>query len=280
MTAASRSAANPALAAVLANPLIWRGGDCAPEPATIPSGHAALDAVLPGGGWPQSALTEILLAREGIGELRLVLPALACAQAARRDVVFVAPPYRPYAPALAAAGIDLARLFIVGCRDAKDALWAYEQALRAPECGAALAWLSAHDARALRRLQVAAREGRTWGVLWRRPGERGSATAAPLRLALAPREGRLAVHILKRRGAELPEPVLLDLARGPGAPLPDPSSTEALGGAPDRAPNPSRAYGHSADRLPSDGVEPPLPAAHAVLPFTHDWPAWNSIFAA
>jgi protein ImuA len=56
-------------------------------------------------------------------------------------------------------------------------------------------------------------------VLWRRPGQRASATAAPLRLALAPAQGRLAVRILKRRGGELAQPVVLDLAREPGAPL-------------------------------------------------------------
>ena len=99
---------------------------------------------------------------------------------------------------------------VVHCRDANDALWAYEQALRAPECGAAFAWLAAHDERVLRRLQVAARDGRTWGVLWRRPGQRASANAAPLRLGLASRLGRLTVRVLKRRGAELPHPIAID----------------------------------------------------------------------
>ena len=64
----------------------------------------------------------------------------------------------------------------------------------------------------LRRLQVAARDGRTWGALWRRPGVRGAAMAAPLRLALSRQEGRLAVRVLKRRGADLSAPVLLPLA--------------------------------------------------------------------
>ena len=64
----------------------------------------------------------------------------------------------------------------------------------------------------LRRLQVAARDGRTWGALWRRPGVRGGAIAAPLRLALSRQEGRLAVRVLKRRGAELSQPVLLPMA--------------------------------------------------------------------
>src|SRR5688572_29596636 len=97
---------------VLSNPAIWRGGECAPEPSAIPSGHAALDAVLPGRGWPSSALTEIVLAREGIGEIRFTLPALAWLQAAGREIVWIMPPHIPYAPALAAAGLDLARLVL------------------------------------------------------------------------------------------------------------------------------------------------------------------------
>ena len=215
------------LSALLSHPAIWRGDDCAPEPSALSSGFALLDAALPGRGWPQGALTEMLLECEGIGEIRLTLPALAHVQAQGRDVVWIAPPYRPYAPALAMAGLDLARLHVVHCREPKDALWAFDQALRAPECGAAFAWLPTHDERALRRLQVAAREGRTWGMLWRRPGQRGSATAAPLRLALSPHGSHLAVRVLKRRGAELPAPMLIDVGRPgfmPASALPPPSA--------------------------------------------------------
>ena len=201
-----------ALVSLLSHPAIWRGDDVAPEPSAVPSGYAALDAALPGRGWPQGALTELLLEREGIGEIRLTLPALARLQAERRDVVWIAPPYKPYAPALAAAGIDLSRFYVVACKTPQDALWAFEQSLRAPECGAAFAWLATQDERVLRRLQVAARDGRTWGALWRRPGVRGGAIAAPLRLALSRQEGRLAVRVLKRRGSELAAPVLLPMA--------------------------------------------------------------------
>ena len=199
------------LAAVLQNPAIWRGSDCAAEPAAISSGFPDLDAALPGRGWPMAALTEVVLAREGIGEITLTLPALARLQAQGRDIAWIAPPHIPYAPALAAAGIDLARFIVVHCRSTADRLWAYEQALRAPECGAAFAWLPTSDDRILRRLQIAAHEGGTWGVLWRRPGQHALATAAPLRLGLAPQDGRLAVRLLKRRGGELAQPVLVDV---------------------------------------------------------------------
>ena len=238
---------NPALAPLLSHPAIWRGSDCAPEPASIASGFADLDRALPGGGWPRGALTELLLEREGIGELRLTLPALARLQAEGRNVVWIAPPYRPYAPALIAAGLDLARLVIVRNCSPSDALWAYEQALRAPECGAAFGWMQARDERLLRRLQVAAREGRTWAVLWRRPGQRAIATAAPLRLALAPAEGRLVVRVLKRRGADLARPIVVDLTRAPGAPLhPLPEGPSVV-----RRTSTSKAHGRSAGtRLP------------------------------
>jgi hypothetical protein len=197
---------------VLAHPAIWRGGGCAPEPAATPTGFAPLDAVLPGGGWPQAALTEMLLACEGIGEIRLTLPGLARLQAEGRDIVWISPPYLPYAPALAAGGLDLARLILVHARTTRDALWAFEQALRAPECGTAFFWPAGPlDDRAGRRLQVAAREGNSWGVVWQRPGQHGAVTAAPLRLALAPAARQLAVRVVKRRGGAVAQPVLLDL---------------------------------------------------------------------
>jgi len=234
---------NPALTAVLSNPAIWRGGECAQEPAALPSGFPELDAVLPGHGWPGGTLTEILLAREGIGEIRLMLPALARLQANGHDVVWIAPPHLPYAPALAAGGLDLARLLVVRCASAADQLWAYEQALRAPECGAAFAWPGPLDERCARRLSVAAREGRTWGVLWRRPGQRAVTAIAPLRLALAPQERRLAVRVLKRRGGELTKPVLIDIDVPQ---LPDPRTS--AGRAITKGPLALRAERHRIDR--------------------------------
>jgi hypothetical protein len=67
-------------------------------------------------------------------------------------------------------------------------------------------------------------------VLWRRPGQSAAASAAPLRLALAPQDGRLAVRVLKRRGGELAKPVLIDLDDDPRvlpAPTPARRSPEA-----------------------------------------------------
>ncbi|MBE0549022.1 MAG: hypothetical protein IH627_15505, partial [Rubrivivax sp.] len=60
------------------HPALWRAHQVArPHDVVVPSGHADLDAQLPGGGWPARVLTELLLSHAGVGELRLLAPALA-----------------------------------------------------------------------------------------------------------------------------------------------------------------------------------------------------------
>ena len=94
-----------ALVEVLARGDVWRGDTLArlPEDA-VPSGHAELDAELPGGGWPRGNLTEILVDRGGLGEMSLLLPALSRLSAAGGWLALVAPPWLPHAPAWATAG--------------------------------------------------------------------------------------------------------------------------------------------------------------------------------
>src|SRR5215467_9686682 len=115
---------------------LWRGDSLNRAGApVVSSGFPALDAELPGGGWPAGALTEILPAHEGIGELRLLGPALASLSRRGLRLAWIAPPHLPYAPALAAAGIDLAKLVIVRTASHRETLWAAEQALASNACG-------------------------------------------------------------------------------------------------------------------------------------------------
>lgn len=197
---------------LLHHPRIWRGGGRDSIGATLATGHAALDACLPGNGWPDAALTEILLDSYGRGELRLLLPALARLSAAEdgRRLIWVAPPWVPYAPALAAAGLDLGRLLIVHAPNETEALWAAEQSLRSGSCAAVLAWIRSGPVSGLRRLQLAADEGRTMGVLFRPASARSEFSPAALRLAIGPCENGLQVEIVKSRGAR-PQTVNLRL---------------------------------------------------------------------
>lgn len=213
---------NPAspLAAVLQRSDVWLGDRLAVSRATLASGHPALDAELPGGGWPRGALVDLLHARPGIGELALVLPALAALTAQDEWVVLQAPPQRLFAPAWQAAGVQLARLVVVDALPGSsrlatsDTLWAAEQILRAGSVSAALLWLPRGASSAqLRRLQVAAEAGGTLAFLLQDEARRAAASPAPLRLRLEARPDGLAVHLLKRRGAWLADPVVLPLAR-------------------------------------------------------------------
>ncbi len=190
---------------------LWRGDTAPPFAASLSTGFPALDAVLPGGGWPQRALTEILLPHEGIGELRLLLPALARLSRGDRWLALVAPPHIPYAPALASAGVELSRVLLVHPRASGDGLWAVEQSLRAGSCAAVLAWPATLDSRALRRLQLAAEAGESWGVLFGHERLAVSSSPAALRLRLAPRAGGLDIHVLKRRGGWPAGPVSLEV---------------------------------------------------------------------
>lgn len=188
---------------------LWRAADgLAQERGTLATGFSQLDAVLAGGGWPADGLTEILHGAAGMGELRLLLPALATlSQQQDRWIAWIAPPWMPYAPALSAAGVISERMLVVHPRHHQDQLWATEQALRSGTCSAVLSWPDAHHLRVadLRRLQLAAREGHTWGVLFRNADE-ASKTASPaeLRLQLEAQlqqtPDRLQVKLLKRRG--------------------------------------------------------------------------------
>lgn len=195
---------------LLRHPALWRGGSFAR--AAIPgvaSGFPELDAELPGGGWPVGALTEILPAHEGIGEVRLFGPALARLSARNERLAWIAPPHLPYAPALAAAGIDLSRLLVVRTKKASDALWASAQAIASNACGAVLAWLPEARYTDLRRLQLAAERSRTLVVLFRPAGAERESSPAALRIALGTADGGLELRIIKRRGISCRQPVRL-----------------------------------------------------------------------
>jgi len=189
-----------ALAEVLRHPDIWRRGSAArPKVDVEPTGNAELDARLPGGGWPRGALSEILIENDGIGECSLVLPALAALTQARKRVVFVAPPYIPYPPALAAAGIDLAQVVHIEA-GAADTHWTAEQCLRAGCCGAVLNWLPTADYRQLRRLQLAAESGSAVGIVFRPLRAAKETSPAALRLQVTLSESGPRIDILKCRG--------------------------------------------------------------------------------
>ena len=202
-----------ALEEILRRHPVWRGGAPAQAGPALPSGFVLLDAELPGGGWPCQGLTELLADDTGIGELALVLPAFASLTGSGKRAIWIAPPHVPYAPALAACGVDLANLLIVQPAGRRQALWATEQALRAGSCHALAAWLPKARYAELQRLALAAQASRAVAFIFRPLGARAESSPAGLRLALEPAGAALAVHLIKRRGAPLAAPLGLPLER-------------------------------------------------------------------
>jgi hypothetical protein len=215
MAVSSLPSSSSSLNGVINHPAVWRGNDFAQVAApSVPTGYAELDVLLPGAGWPTGVITEIHVERPGIGELQLVMPAAARLTQAERWQVMIAPPYLPYAPALAALGVKLSRLMLIRPKTLAEQLWACEQSLQSESCGTVMLWLDQTQERipenALRRLQRAAERRDVLALLFR-ASRASSCIQAALRLHVSRKEGNTVVRILKRRGGGIPPPVVLDL---------------------------------------------------------------------
>jgi cell division inhibitor SulA/protein ImuA len=183
---------------------VWRGnsGRDFARPV-IPTGFVELDRRLPGGGWPRAALTELFSEQSGIGELSLLIPALRSVLRTEEEkwVLWIAPPFIPYAPALTSRGIDITRLLLVHPADGlKNNLWAIEQAVRSGSSAAVLAWVPAADGVVLRRWQLAAEKQCCWTVLFRPIRALAERSPAAVRIRLALEDSSLRLQILKARG--------------------------------------------------------------------------------
>lgn len=197
---------NPELAALLHSGKVWRSQGAALF-ATAATGHARLDAVLPGGGWPKAALSEVLHPEPGNGELSLALPLLATLTQAEKHVAFVAPPLVPYAPGLLQGGVQLTKVLVVEPQNPKasprdaasERLWAAEQLLRSGYA-AVLVWADAASPQALRRLQLAAEDSGGVAILFRSLKRAAEPSPAALRLAVRRERGTPQVQVLKGRG--------------------------------------------------------------------------------
>lgn len=190
---------------LMAGSRVWRGSAHGSASRTVATGHAALDAFLPGGGWPRNAVTEVACERHGSGELSLVMPALAALGRGggdeRRWIVWIAPPLVPYAPALVQHGLNLERVLLVHPRGkTRDALWAAEQSIHSGASVAILVWLDQASDTALKRLQLGAEERDCLTVLFRPLGALEAHSPAALRMRLVQTARGTRVEIVKCRG--------------------------------------------------------------------------------
>jgi protein ImuA len=196
------------------HPALWRASQLGrANTKCIDTGYSALSRHLPGGGWPAGTLTEFMLQQSGIGELRLLAPALS--KVAGRRVVMIEPPHPPQALALAALGMSPGSVVWVRSKTTADTLWAAEQVLRSGSCGALLLWQPHVRPESLRRLHLAAQAGETLCFMFRPIAAAQDASASPLRLSLRPAAGGLDVGFVKRRGPSTDQTLFLPMPLAP-----------------------------------------------------------------
>lgn len=205
---------SPATATLAPNrihPSLWRATELAGNQHNcLSSGYGTLDAELPGQGWPTGSLTELLLAQPGIGELRLLRPALARLDK-RRPIVMLQPPHPPNSVCCVTPVSNERTWLWIAPQRSQDAPWAAEQVLRNGSCGALLYWQNDIRASTLRRLHLAAQSSDTLFFMLRPAQAAQQSSPAPLRLQLAPAAAGLHIDILKRRGPSLNDTLLIDL---------------------------------------------------------------------
>ena len=196
---------------------VWRGRIAPASRPVIASGFADLDRYLPGGGWPTGALIEILVDGYGIGELGLLMPALATLTQhdpvkSPKWIAWVGPPFVPYAPAFEQHRVSVERLLMIHPGDGhKNRLWSIEQVIRSGSSAGVLAWIVSAEDVILRRLQLAAEDQNCWTVLFRPLAARQQRSPAALRLSLSSQTAAaMRIEILKCRGGR---PGVIDIAQ-------------------------------------------------------------------
>lgn len=204
-------------------PDVWRASELAQQAGPVlPTGHDALDAVLPGGGWPVGGISELLQAPTVHAEWGLLAPALSQLVArsparalARSAVVLIGAPFVPFGPALAARVGAPEALLQVQADALNERLWAAEQALRCADVQAVLLWLASVPAAHLRRLQTLAQTHGRLLFVCRPQAACHQPSPAPLRLILDWQPAGpgatplLQVQVLKRRGPPAAAPLAL-----------------------------------------------------------------------
>lgn len=192
---------------------VWRGTEVGrASDAVVATGFAALDAQLPGGGWPCNALTELLQPQPALCEWRLLAPALAPLASTGGRILLVAPPKPPHPPGLSKLDIAHDHLVWIAADTPAERLWATEQLIKSnPRGGAILAWLPQARSEQLRRLQVHAQGCDCPVFLFRPESAQRDASPAPLRvMTTLGTDWALHVHILKRRGPRLEDAITLN----------------------------------------------------------------------
>jgi protein ImuA len=197
------------------HPALWRASQLARAYGrTVDTGYPALSAQLPGAGWPVGTMFELLVQQAGVGEMRVLSPALASVSQ-KRSIALVAPQQIPHALGYAYMGVDPGKLMWLTAAKSSDALWSAEQILRAGSCSALVLWQQHIRSESLRRLLLAAQSSETLFAIVRPLACAQDASPAPLRLTVRPAADGVAIELIKRKGSVSATPIIVKLYPSP-----------------------------------------------------------------
>ena len=195
---------------------LWRGDQLgSPVTSVVSSGFTALDAELPGAGWPCHSLTEILQPQPTVAEWRLLAPAMRQVVAHGGHIVVVGPPKSPHLPGLKYAGLDERHIVWIQAEAPAERLWVTEQLIKTNAAGLLVSWLPQARQEQIRRLQVCAQACDGPVFLCRPAAAQHEPSAAPLRVQLRfGLDWELHLHLLKRKGPAHEDEVTLSSVPG------------------------------------------------------------------
>ncbi|MFT4929180.1 MAG: protein ImuA [Phenylobacterium sp.] len=193
------------------NQLLWHASHLPSDPnAFVASGYTQLDHKL-NGGWPDKGIIELQSDGIGIGEIRLLFPALS--QLCDKDMLYawIAPPGRLNGQTLANAGLPLDKTLIATDVSAKESFWLAEKCLRSGCCAAVVLWCNELESTQARRLQLAAKEGNSLGFIIRPQSAVEQSLPVSIRMRATANQQGLNVNIDKRLGGNPVAPFTLNM---------------------------------------------------------------------
>lgn len=201
-----------AIKQILQTNAVWQASQKSSPRRALSTGYSELDQQLHCAGWPQAALSELLLSQPGIGELRLLTPLLRQLNKQIGYIAWINPPYLPYPPALLKQQLLLQKMLIIDAKNSQDSIWAAQQAMASQSCSAVLLWLPDKTLdKEIRKLSLAAKTGNCWGIIFRSRVLQQQASAATLRMVMQVNQQRQQLSIIKQPGGWSGQQVCLNL---------------------------------------------------------------------
>jgi cell division inhibitor SulA len=187
----------------------WERSTVPGQVASVPTGVPGLDELLPGGGWPQVGLVEIVSPDDYADATGLVLPLLAHLGVGDRWLGMVAPPCMPRTRILQDSRINPLRLQQINPHAGRSDMWTMEYMLQDGHYRVVLGWPSCDTELVARRLANAAVAGNSLGILFRYESFSRNVSGAGLRLKLEVNETGKLLYRLNSRGERQSDAVVI-----------------------------------------------------------------------